>query len=158
MTETAVRIAHRTGGRVRLIVPSIERAPEEARRVAEAVAAVEGVGKVEARAATGSLVLFHHGDWADLAGPLAAALGAAIEEAEPEPPSGAAFESTAAMVEVLNREARRVFGGRTDLSELVFLGLLGAGAVQIARGQIVGPASTLFSQALQLMIARRSAG
>jgi len=161
MADAPIRVAHRTAGRVRLSVPSIERAPDEARRMADAVAAVQGVSRVEARTATGSLVLFHSGEWAGLAGQLEAALGAAIEEVEDAAAASGgagAFDSTATLVDALNLAARRAFGGRTDLTELVFLGLLGAGAVQLARGQIVGPATTLFSQALQLMTARRSAG
>jgi hypothetical protein len=159
MADAAIRVAHRTPGRVRLSVPGLERNPGEARRIADAAAAVRGVSKVEARTATGSLVLFHLDDWTTVAERLRVALGAAIEEAEPPPPpGGSAFESTAGLVDALNSAARRAFGGRTDLTELVFLALLGAGTIQLARGQVVGPATTLFSQALQLMTARRASG
>lgn len=151
-----MRLVHRTAGRVRIEAPQIRGRADDAKRLAETVAALPAVSRVEARAATGSLVIFHHGDWDAFAGPLSEALGAPLEDA-PEMFEGPnALSSVGDVVEALDLGARRALGGRTDLSELTFLALVAAGAVQLARGQVVGPAATLFSQALSLMASRRS--
>lgn len=151
-----MRLAHRTAGRVRLEAPQIRGDLEEGRRLAERVGALPGVSKVEARTATGSLVIFHIGDWAPLAVALASATGATIEEEAPEDSAAAdALTTGARLIDALDHAARHALGGRTSLSELTFLALVAAGAVQLARGQVVGPASALFGQALSLMAARR---
>jgi hypothetical protein len=157
MAEPLARLVHSAPGRVRLRVPLMEGDPAEAHRLFEATTGLAGVSKVEARPATGSLVIFHTGPWAPLAEAFAAATGLALAAADEVEPLGAnALDASADMLEALDRAARRAFGGRTDLSELAFLGLVAAGAVQAARGQLVGPATTLFSQALNLMSARRA--
>jgi len=152
-----MRVVHRTSGRVRLEAPQLRGQLDEARRLAEAAGAVPGVSKAEARTATGSLVIFHTGEWAPLAAALGEAFGVAIEEPEPQALAGPdALSAAAAVVDALDQGARRALGGRANLSELTFLALVAAGAVQLARGQVVGPASALFGQALTLMAARRS--
>ena len=159
MSEVSLRVAHRTPGRVRLLAPAIEQRPVEGRRLAETASAIPGVTKAEARSTTGSLVIFHTGEWEEIAGQLGAALGGEISEFENGEFGGIhAMDATAGVVEALERAASRAFGRRTDLSELAFLSLLTAAAVQVARGEIFGPAATLLSQALNLMAIRRGRG
>ncbi|WP_374573340.1 hypothetical protein [Phenylobacterium sp.] len=148
-----MRLVHKSAGRVRLEAPGLRGDLAEARRLAEAVGALAGVSKVEARAATGSLVIFHTGEWAEFSKNLSEALGAPIEAAAVVERD--ALASVGDFVEALDQGARQALGGRTNLSELTFLALVLAGAVQLARGEVVGPATTLFSQALNLMAARR---
>lgn len=157
MPDSGPRLAHRTPGRARLHAPAIRDRPAEAARLAQAVAAIPGVSSVQARAATGSLIVFHTGEWDAVAAALAEALGGEIGETPP-PTAGQALETISHALESLDAAAVRTFGGRTDLSELAFLGLVGAGAVQLARGQVFGPAVTLLGQALALAAARRSRG
>lgn len=153
-----MRVAHRTPGRVRLEAGYVQGEAEAGRRFAEAAATVEGVSKVEVRTATGSVIIFHTGEWEAVAERLTAAVGVAIEElAAAAGFAGAgALEAAADFVDAIDQGARRALGGRTDLSELAFLGLLVAGTVQLGRGRFVGPATALFGQALALMAARRS--
>jgi hypothetical protein len=159
MTATRASVVHQTEGRVRLHVPSLMGQPAEGRRLAEAVSGVAGVSKVDARPTTGSVVVFHHGAWEEIAATLAAAAGMIITPYEPAPVSQAnAMDASSAFIDAFDAGARRAFGGRTDASELAFLGLVAAGAVQIARGEIFGPGATLFAQALTLMAARRRGG
>lgn len=159
MAEVQARLAHLTPGRARLVVPSLVGRPDEGRRLGDAAAALPGVSKAEARAATGSLVIFHDGPWEPIAEGLGATAGLAID-AEPldEGRPLNALDAASAFIDALDGRARRAFSGRTDLSELTFLVLVAAGALQLARGQVVGPATTLFSQALNLMVARRGSG
>jgi len=152
MREAPIQLVHRTHGRVRLHVPAIVGRPDEGRKLAALTADLTGVSRVQARVTTGSLVIFHLGEWESIQSQLEAAAGHPVVPS-PEPFSGGptAMQRTAVVVESLDQGTRRASGGRTDLSELAFLGLLVAGAIQVARGKMVGPAITLFSQALTLM-------
>jgi hypothetical protein len=157
MAEVVLHMAHRAPGRVRLHAPSMVHNTDEARRLADVAAAIPGVSKVEARSTTGSLIVFHVGDWAEIGEKLGEALGGEIADIEEAPAGGAnAMDSASALIDALDLAASRAFGRRTDLSELTFLGLLAAGAVQLARGEVFGPAATLFGQAFALMAAQRS--
>jgi hypothetical protein len=159
MTGTSASVVHQTEGRVRLHVPDLVGQPAEGRRLAEAASGVAGVSKVDVRPATGSVVVFHHGAWEEIGATLAAAAGMIITPYEPAPaPQVNAMDASTAFLDAFDAGARRAFGGRTDVSELAFLGLVTAGAVQLARGEIFGPAATLFAQALTLMAARRRGG
>lgn len=152
-----MRVVHRAPGRVRLDAPFIRGQVEHGRRIADAAAALEGVSKVEARTATGSVVIFHLDDWEPLAERIAQAAGVTIEaRTEQAPVSRNALEGAADFIDAMDQGARRALGGRTDLSELAFLGLIVAGTVQLARGRYMGPATALFGQALTLMAARKS--
>jgi hypothetical protein len=159
MPETTASIVHQTEGRVRLHVPGLQGRPVEGHRLTEAVAGMAEISRIDARPATGSLVIFHHGAWDEIAEAVAAATGLSVAPYEPAAvPQVNALDASAAFLDAVDLGARRAFGGRTDASELAFLGLVAAGAVQLARGQVFGPAATLFAQALTLMTARRRGG
>lgn len=158
MTDPIVgRIRHRTHRRVRieLAAPLPPRSRLEA--LAEAVAGIEGVAETEIRPTTGSLVIHHTGEFA----PIRAGLHAAGLSLGDDPHGGVHADpvtvATFALAQA-NAALSRLSDGRADLRGLAFTGLLAAGLLQLARGQIAGPALTLFSQAATLMPTKREPG
>lgn len=146
----AARLRHRIQGRVRLglVSPLPDRAALGA--CAEAMAAVEGVENIEIRLSTASLLIRHEGDFEPIAARLASAGLLLILPELPEPP----FDPVRETVQQLESADATLMGatsGSMDLRKAIFMGLVAAGLVQIARGRIAGPALTLFSQAAALM-------
>lgn len=155
MSSLALRLAHRAPGRARLHSADILNNPAEAQRLATAAAALPGVSKCEARSTTGSLIIFHIGEWEPIASALAAALGAELAESPPDHQPHA-MDSAGGLLFALDQATSKAFGRRTDLHELAFLGLIAAGGIQLARGKVLAPATTLLGQALSLMAAHRA--
>jgi len=152
----SLRVAHRAPGRVRLWSQALADDAGRLERLAGLLAAAPQVSRVQARPATGSLIVFHHGAWEPVAALLAEATGAAVEEPPPrEPPD--LFDALAAAGERLDARARRATAGRADLDQMVFVLLALMGMVQLGRGRIAGPALTLFSQAISILVASRAA-
>jgi len=148
-----VRLAHRVPGRTRLTAPAAV-APADLQASAARLAASGGIA-VELRGS--SLILTHAGhwpalDWPSLGWPsLAAALEAAglvLAPVAPRHPIG----QTSAAIGRLNATLAEASNGRMDLTNAAFVGLVAAGVVQLARGNIAGPAVTLFGQALTIAL------
>lgn len=132
------QVGHRTAGRLRVRVPSMRGDAGFFRRAVETLSRLEGVRHCEARPNTGSLLLA--GDLQDLE-----RVGAYAEEthlfsldltqASPVPLS----RRLVTPLGDLNASVSRFTGGEIDLGGMVFLGLLGAGIVQILRGNLGAP-------------------
>lgn len=138
-----VRIVHQIAGRTRLVLlDQIDAGSLDdcVRRLA-----ATGLARAEVRPNSRSLLLRHPGPWAALEPALAEA-GFVLYSRGAATPIG----MTRSTVARLDRALSTATAGRLDLANAAFLGLLGAGAVQVARGQLVGPALTLFTQALTL--------
>lgn len=143
------RVVHQIPGRTRL---RLAEAPAHARlvRLADDLAAA-GIDKIEIRPGTGSIILTHTAPWAELDGPLSdcgLVCAPQVQETPPKPPMEEAGERIAKadlMVTLFS-------GGRIDLPNAAFLGLMVGGLVQLARGRVAGPALTLFGQALTLAV------
>ncbi|MFG1359603.1 hypothetical protein [Xanthobacter pseudotagetidis] len=143
------RLAHRAGGRTRLVI--LGKVPH-ARLVALADAlAAAGIAKVEIRPKTGSIVLVHDTAWEDLADTLK---GAGLKVADPAPPEPdpAPIEDAATRLAKADLLMALLTKGRLDLQNAAFLGLTLVGLVQLARGRLAGPALTLFGQAITLAV------
>lgn len=149
-TALRVRVAHQISGRTRLLCIG-DRGPEALDACARRIAA-SGLARAEVRARSGSIVLTHTRPWPELA-PVLETAGLRVLPAPPRDPIGKVNNA----VVQLNDALAGASGGRMDLANAAFLGLIGAGLVQLARGQVVGPALTLFSQALTLALLQAKA-
>lgn len=143
-----VRIAHHIPGRTRLTMLS-SRGETDLQSCAARLAASGGI-HVEIRGA--SLILAHRiapaqNIRAALQPPLEAA-GFALAPPAPRHPIG----KTTAAVSRLNSALSDASSGRMDLTNAAFLALIAGGFVQLARGNVAGPAITLFGQALTLAL------
>jgi hypothetical protein len=148
----AANIRHQLPGRVRLglAMPLPERTVLGAR--AEAIAALEGVESVEIRLSTASMLIRHQGDFEPIAARLAET-GLAVILPEMPQPAFDPIRQTVHKLGSVETALRHATGGAMDLRKALFVGLVGAGLVQLARGRIAGPALTLFGQAAGLISA-----
>lgn len=143
------QVAHRVGTRVRL------RLADEVPHVrlvalADALAGA-GIAHVEIRPRTGSVILRPVAADADLSAAFAQAGLKLLDEAPAEDtrePIVMASEKLAQADLML----ALISGGKLDLRNVSFLGLMLVGLVQLGRGRIAGPALTVFSQAVSLAI------
>lgn len=135
-------VVHHLPERTRLRSPVLRKSPAACTRLADALAAVPGVREVRIRPYTGSALIEHDaGVTLDaLTGVACSALDGArlLAHGEPPPLSAAvpAFSSVrqklAALARELDRDIRRSSDGSVDLGTLATLGLVGAGAAQVA--------------------------
>jgi hypothetical protein len=137
-----IAIAHQLPERTRLRSPTLRKDPALCERLADALAALPGVNEVRLTPYTGSALILHERgvSAAALAGEAARVLdGATIlapGEAPPVFTQVPAFSSVAGKlvdaIRELDRDVRRGSDGSVDLGTLATLGLVGAGAVEIA--------------------------
>jgi len=135
-------VVHRLPERTRLRSPVLRKTPAACTRLADALAAVPGVREVRIRPYTGSALIVHEAGVAldALTEVACGALDGArlLAHGEPPPLSAAvpAFSSVrqklAALARELDRDIRRSSDGSVDLGTLATLGLVGAGAAQVA--------------------------
>lgn len=147
-------IAHQAGERLRLRVPARKGDTAYFTRVERELAACAGVAYAEANPLTAGLLLHYQGELTDLA--RAAAEGELfVLELRPAP-SGSLLDVMTDRVDHVENLVRRASNGSLDLDTLLFLGLVGASVVQLARGQALGPASTLLANAAAILALHRS--
>lgn len=143
---------HRVPGRARVRLKSPVADAKRLEDLADLLSVLAGVHKVDINPATGS-ILFRHEHACD---PLIAAEEAGLlrillpPEAEPFDPAEAILERIGQADAAISRAS----GGRMDAMQAAMVGLVLGGLVQLARGQIAGPALTLFGQAATLAMAR----
>ena len=150
-------VHHRMRGRVRIRfdrpipdLPALE-------LIVHQIGSMDGVERVAANADTGSLTIHHAGDFEPIAKAIADEGLMHIRDADDDNP----MDPVAAVASGLagaNAAVGRMTLGRADLIGLAFIGLVGGGIVQMARGRIAGPALTLFGQAATLAMLRPSSG
>jgi hypothetical protein len=126
-------VVHRIPGRVRLKVPQRRGDPAFFAELQRRAARAKGVRGARVNALTGSFVLEHDGDFAQLASALAGPeLGGLIELALALPPVARRLQNEAA---TLDLRVRRWSGGSLDLSTAAALGLAALAGVQLFRGR-----------------------
>jgi hypothetical protein len=143
-------LAHHLSDRTRLRSPALRKNAAACTRLADALAAVPGVREVRIRPYTGSALITHDpGVTLDAltqvaCGALDGARLLAHGEAPPLSAAVPAFSSVrqklAAIAQEIDRDIRRSSDGSVDLGTLTTLGLVGAGAAQVAAsGQLPMP-------------------
>jgi hypothetical protein len=143
-------LVHHLSDRTRLRSPALRKSAAACTRLADALAAVPGVREVRIRPYTGSALITHDpGVSLDAltqvaCGALDGARLLAPGEAPPLSTAVPAFSSVrqklAAIAQEIDRDIRRSSDGSVDLGTLTTLGLVGAGAAQVAAsGQLPMP-------------------
>lgn len=139
-----LQIAHVLPGRVRLRLPHLRRAREEAQALAAAVAGTPGVTSARARTETGSVLIEHDEDVlsADalieqvraLAGADRVLKSGEAPPAEPLPPgtTSAVARAAATFFRAVDHDLLAATDGRIDLGTLATVGFVTAGALEIA--------------------------
>lgn len=158
-TETtdriSVQLVHQSPGRLRLRIPARRRDHEFFDAVAEIVSACEGVTSVTTNPLTGSILIRYTGALDDLVA-YAGLFGLLPQEAaEPSAPAAAAAGRTGDHAEAPLDQLLSVFAGTgaagLDLSRPIAAAFLIFGLVQLAQGNIMAPAVTLFWYATQAL-------
>jgi hypothetical protein len=142
-----LEVVHATEGRFRLRV-SRRMDAGEMEKLVEQIAGIPGIDRVIARPGTGSVILFFSRPAEDLVEALSAGLGIKVRPQRKPPPVGQALQFG---LMKLDADVQRTTDRSLDLRALLALLLLFAAVVQLARGRIAGPATTLAMTAFSLL-------
>jgi hypothetical protein len=146
---TTAQVCHRIAGRTRLRVPGRRGDVAYFAQVHSALARHDGVGRCEVNPATAS-ILIEHGVSLEALAEFAAQAGLfRLGDLTPAIVSGR--ERARQGLRRLDRELARASNGELDLATATGAGLLVLAAVQLLRGQVLAPASTLLWYALATM-------
>jgi hypothetical protein len=147
-------VAHNVEDRTRLRIPSRKGDAAFFAGVERALAACEGVAYVETNPMTGSVLLRHTAPIADLT---SYALEHQLFTLQPYTlPANTVLNTVSDRLDQAERTLQQMTHGAFDLNELLFVGLLGAVAVQVLRGKTLGPASALLSYAAAVLAVHRA--
>jgi hypothetical protein len=148
-----LRLAHRADRRLRLKLAEPPPGGDALQAFVDRLAGTRGVRRARLRPTTGSVIL----DLALPAGEVLAALETAgVARLAPPPPTvpvGVAVEATLAQADA---GLSRATDGALDLRTALGLALAGAAVVQLARGRVAGPATTLGMAAWSLLARRET--
>ena len=148
--NTEALVVHKMAGRIRIRVPSQKGNAAYFASVKEALSACVGVEGVEVAPFTGSILVRCHGPTEGVIG-WAQSQGLFVVRQEQSIKVTAFHDAVASRFGALDDRIRAVTGEGFDLPGLAFLGLMGAGIYQIARGNFAAPAwYTAFWYALGL--------
>lgn len=153
MLPTAT-IAHAMAGRARFRIPSRKGDTDYFAHIEHALATCDGVHHVVANPLTASVLVQHETDVLQLMRYARDRHLFAVRE--PRLTKGAVMEEVATRIEDADALIRRTTRGAFDLEGIAFVGLLGAAAVQLMRGRILGPATSLFASAIAIMEAHEA--
>ena len=145
-----LRLAHRANRRLRLTLA--DPLPEgDLRAFVDRLAGIRGVRRARLRPMTGSVIL----DLALPAGDVLAALEAdGVSRLAPQPPVVPVGVAVGAAVAQADAGLSRATGGALDMRTALGLALAGGAVVQLARGRVAGPATTLGMAAWSLLARR----
>ena len=146
------RLAHQIPGRTRLRLEGEAADHAELEQLAESIAAMPGVRRVDIRADTGSILIRHIGAFETVSEGFEAiglALLPAVVEDMIDP-----IGDTGRELGELNAAFDKLTGGKIDFWSAAFLGVLGIGLWQLGRGRVAGPALTVLGQAATIAMAR----
>lgn len=142
-------ITHNSPGRLRLRIGARRGRADYFAGIEEKLVQCPGVERVATNPVTGSVLLEPAIDLAALVAYTQAQQLFQLAQAPTlMPPLTQQF---AEHFGVLNGELRRLSGGGIDLGALGFIGLMTLAAVQLQRGHVLGPASTLLWAAVGLL-------
>ncbi len=154
MTVPSASIRHRMAGRLRLKVPGKKGDPAYFSALAQAFSEFPGIRSVEVNPETGSALFLHSAEPdAIVAYAEGKDLFRIVESANRPVPVAVGIT---AKYKELDERVKRHTGGEWDVPAIAFIGLLGAGAYQIARGNLAAPAwYTAFWYALNIFLKAR---
>lgn len=146
-------LRHRMPGRLRAVLSHPLPPRDALDHLAEALALAEGVHEVEIRPRSGSIVIRHEGAYEAVSKALARAGLHIALPAKPDEPLDP-INQTLSRIESADSLVKRWTGDQADIWSVSFTALIAGGLIQLARGQVAGPAVTLFGQAATLAMAR----
>ena len=147
-------ISHAFEGRIRFRIPSRKGQVSYFAQVEAAFAAHGGVSYVETNPLTGSVLLYHNTHVDELVDD-ALAQGLFRVQSQAVSPNQA-LNVAADWMDQAGALLQRLSQGTIDLQELLFVVLLGASMLQILRGDVLGPASTLLAYAIGILMIYRA--
>lgn len=143
------RIVHQISGRTRLKIPDRQGDVIYFDRVSDRLSDCPGVTAVESNFRTGGVLIRHAAPLVSIAA-FAAAQGLFVLTADRPAPVTLA-QRLAAGLQSMESDLIGVSAGSLNGRSLVIMALLSLSAIQIARGQILAPASSLLLHALALV-------
>ncbi len=141
MSIAVAHIVHSLPGRTRLKVPDRRGEPRYFTRLSERLSQYAGVVRVQTNPRTGSLLLEHTVPLAQIAA--FAQSQQLFTLGPPEPLQREITQSTQAGLRWLNRQFAQASEGLLNVRVALILGLAGLIIIQVARGQILMPATNL---------------
>ena len=141
MSVAVAHIVHSRPGRTWLKVPGRREEPRYFTRLSECLSHCAGVVRVQTNPRTGSLLLEHTVPLAQIAA--FAQANQLFTLAPPESLQQEITKSTQAGLRWLNRQFAQVSEGLLNVRVALILGLAGLIFIQVARGQILMPATNL---------------
>jgi len=150
--QFTARIAHQIPGRVRLRLEGITAGTAGLERLADAIAAIPGVRRVDIRTDTGSILIRHAGVFDPILESLVTAGLDVLPRGADETidPIGDVVRELGSV----GRSFDAATDGKMDFWSVAFLGLVGLGLWQLANGRVAGPALTVLGQAATIAMAR----
>ncbi len=147
-------LSHALTDRIRLHIPVRKGDTAYFAALEKALAAHRQVTHVETNPLTGSLLIYHNSEQAEL---LRFAQEQELFQLQPEFPAQQQVLATAeAQLDQADRALRRLTQGIFDLKELLFVSLIGAAVIQTFRGRFLGSATALLSYAATILMLHRS--
>lgn len=152
--KTSAFIVHETPGRLRLKIPEKRGNTAYFTRVAEQLAQCPAIMRVDGKALTGSILIFHApGTGAKDIAAYAERSGLfSLVQPSVAAPRQTLLEYASAGAQAFDRGLSKVSRGFVDLPSALLITLLVMAARQTAQGQVLAPASTLFWYAAGLII------
>ncbi|MGC9368000.1 MAG: HMA2 domain-containing protein [Paracoccaceae bacterium] len=142
----ALERAHVIARRARLRAAGLERDALVA--LADRLAALPGVARALVRPSTGSVIIETHEPVEAVLGRVAEAGIARIQDPPQRPPVGQVMQMGLARASTGMKDRT---GGALDLDTAIALALLAGSILQLSRGRVAGPATTLAMGALTLL-------
>ena len=141
MSIAVAHIVHSLPGRTRLKVPDRRGEPRYFTHLSERLSQCAGIVRIQTNPRTGSLLLEHTVPLAQLAA--FAQANQLFTLAPPESLQQEITQSTQAGLRWLNRQFAQAGEGLLNLRVVLIVGLAGLTFIQVARGQILMPATNL---------------
>ena len=141
MSIAVAHIVHSLPGRTRLKLPNRRGEPDYFTRLSECLSQCAGVVRVQANLRTGSLLLEHTVSLEQIAA--FAQTHQLFTLAPPESLQQEITASTQASLRWLNRQLAQAGEGLLNVRVVLIVGLAGLTLIQVARGQILLPATNL---------------
>lgn len=144
-------VAHAVPGRVRIRIPSKRGDTEYFAKLQERLETFPAIIALRVNPKTGSVLIeYDDTSLAQLKESTIESSLFSLEELDYEPK--AVWQRASSGFEVMDSRIKKLTRGDIDLRSVLFIGLVTMGIRQLTKGQVMGPAMTLFWQALGLIV------
>jgi len=148
-------LIHSIKGRTRVKIPTRKGNTVYFNYMVDKLSKFDFIEKIEANPLTGSLLVFHTGDFKKIAQKAEENQIFKLKSLKDE--SKDIFQIASVAVEKINKRIKSFTGGELDIEKIIFICLLIAGIYQIGRGNFIAPAwYTAFWYALHIFLMSKS--